>query len=331
MSSFSNNERALEGTVYRKSIQSYSVWTAGKTIQCTLSARAWKPEGARSPANPKTKGGIRAPSPADSIAVGDRVRLLDSEDGTGRIIEVLPRRSQISRRSPAPRPGAYAGEQVIVSNVDQAVPVFAATNPEPHWNMLDRYLVTAESFSVPAVVCITKLDLLDGPALETLEDVLEEYRQIGYPVVAVSSFTGAGLGQLRSMLAGKLSIFLGKSGVGKTSLLNAIQPGLGLRVNAVNPVTGKGRHTTTCPEMFALEQGGAIVDTPGEREFGLWNVAGRDLALFFPEMRPYVGRCKFGLDCTHAEEPGCAVRKAVTAGSISPRRYASYMRLLEEG
>ncbi len=276
----------------------------------------------------------RPAATVDPLAVGDVVRFLDGQDGTGRIVEILPRRSQLSRRSPVAMPGAHAFEQVLVSNVDQVVPVFAVADPEPHWNMLDRYLVTAESFHVPAVICVTKLDLFDDPARQearvNLYRVLEEYRQIGYPVIAVSSFTGAGLNEIRQALRGKISVFLGKSGVGKTSLLNAIQPGLGLRVSAVNQVTGKGRHTTTYLEMFGLDQGGAIVDTPGEREFGIWNVHSRELALFFPEMQPYVGKCKFGLGCSHSEEPGCAVRKAVTSGRVSPRRYASYQRLLEE-
>jgi ribosome biogenesis GTPase len=330
MSSSSNHERTLEGTVYKKNIQSYTVWSEGKSILCALSARFWKPERSAKVDKRKMDSGKPQSSLMDSIAVGDRVRILDSQDGTGRILEVLPRRSQLSRRSPVPTPGKHASEQVIVSNVDQVIPVFAAANPEPHWNMLDRYLVTAESFAVPAVICITKTDLLDAAAFAAQSSVWDEYRQIGYTVLAVSSFDGSGLDELRQALDGKISVFLGKSGVGKTSLLNAIQPGLGLRVNAVNQVTGKGRHTTTYQEMFRLERGGAIVDTPGEREFGLWNVDEQDLALFFPEMRPYLGKCRFGVDCRHDEEPGCAVRKAVTSGLISHRRYTSYMRLLEE-
>ena len=335
MSSLSNDEQTAEGTVYKKSIQSCTVWSGGRTVTCTLSPRLWKPDGA---AGHKWKRkSIHEPNsftPVDPVAVGDVVRFLDGQDGTGRIVEILPRHSQLSRRSPVAMPGAHAFEQVIVSNVDQVVPVFAVADPEPHWNMLDRYLVTAESFHVPAVICVTKMDLLDDlsrqEARDNLNRVLDEYRMIGYPVIAVSSFTGVGLDEIRLALHGKISVFLGKSGVGKTSLLNAIQSGLGLRVNPVNQVTGKGRHTTTYLEMFGLDQGGAIVDTPGEREFGIWNVHSHDLALFFPEMQPYVGKCKFGLGCRHAEEPGCAVRKAVTSGWVSPRRYASYQRLLEE-
>ena len=146
-------------------------------------------------------------------------------------------------------------------------------------------------------------------------------------MILTSAVTGEGLTRLEWALRGKVSVLVGKSGVGKTSLLNALQPGLGLRVGQVSRESGKGRHTTAHLEMFPLAIGGAVIDTPGMREFGLWVVDGDDLALRFPEMRPYVGRCKFGLDCQHDEEPGCALRKAVMAGEVSPRRYRSYMRL----
>jgi ribosome biogenesis GTPase len=210
------------------------------------------------------------------------------------------------------------------------VAVFAAARPTPKWNMLDRYLAAAESLDLPALICITKLDLVpDGD--EELYAALDEYRRIGYPVVLTSAFTGAGLDELRQALRGRLSVLAGKSGVGKTALLNALEPGLGLRVGAVGlGEVGKGRHTTTQVEMIPLSVGGDLVDTPGVREFGLWDVAEDDLALFFPEIRPFVGQCKFGLDCQHDEEPGCAIRKAVMAGKIGPRRYQSYMRLKQE-
>jgi ribosome biogenesis GTPase len=203
--------------------------------------------------------------------------------------------------------------------------------------MLDRYLVSAEAAGLPALVCITKLDLVQEPGGGADNDIAAEvdvYRRAGYPVVLVSARTGQGLDELRAALRGRISVFLGKSGVGKTSLLNALEPGLGLRVNAVSQVTGKGKHTTTHLEMFPLDLEGtgrteaAIVDTPGVREFGLWDVDETDLALFFPELRPYLGHCRFGLDCSHDEEPGCAVRKAVVGGEISPRRYQSYLRLM---
>lgn len=302
-----------EGVVYKKVSGSYTVYSSGRQLTCSLG----------SPLRGTT----------DPVAVGDRVQFHETQPGEGAIMAVLPRENRLARRGAVPMPGAHAHEQVIVANVGQVVPVFAAANPPPRWNMLDRYLVTAESLDLPSLICITKLDLAleDSQLEDDLRSAVEAYRRAGYRVLLVSAFTGEGVAEMKAALDGKISVFLGKSGVGKTSLLNAIQPGLGARVSAVSSGTlGKGRHTTTHMEMFPLESGGAVVDTPGVREFGLWDVDQDDLALFFPEMRPYIGQCKFGLDCRHDEEPGCAVRKAVMNGQVSPRRYQSYIKLREE-
>ena len=323
--------RTLQGIVIKKGNPQITVQVDGRVVICTFPRdnHLKMAETKRS----SRHGLDRNSAPGENIVVGDRVGLCEYAPGSGLVTAVLPRTSQFVRRSAAPMSGAYAGAQVIAANVDQVVPVFAAANPEPHWNMLDRYLVAAEAHGLPALICISKADLAGAPQEERragLDAELADYRRIGYPVVWVSAVTGAGLVELKAALAGRITLLLGKSGVGKTSLLNAIQPGLGLRVSAVNPVTGKGRHTTTAQEMFMLEGGGAIVDTPGEREFGLWDVDGRELDTCFPEMRPYLGRCRFGLGCQHDEEPGCAVRQAVMVGEISPRRYHSYLRLRED-
>ena len=334
------------GVVYKKTIGTYYIHIDGRVLPCSLSSRLRK-QLIYPTADPNslrhTVRDVKALEHVDPVAVGDVVRFVDAHDGTGLIVEVLPRRNKLTRRTAVPMPGARPFEQVIVSNIDQVVPVFAAAAPTPKWNMLDRYLVSAESLDLPSLICITKLDLVqaeDGSIDEELLEAMEEYCKIGYPVVLTSALTGYGLDELKQALWGRVSVFLGKSGVGKTALLNALQPGLGLRVKEVNPITGKGKHTTTHLEMFPLTfgnpgetgpgTGGAIVDTPGVREFGLWDVDEGDLALFFPEMRPFVGRCKFGLDCQHDDEPGCAIRKAVSSGQISPHRYQSYMRLKEE-
>jgi ribosome biogenesis GTPase len=252
---------------------------------------------------------------------------VEAGDGRGVIVEVLPRDSKLSR--PAPVPGQRVFEQVIVSNADLILPVFAVASPTPKWGLLDRYLVSAEAAEIPVLIVINKLDLAwKNPAFE---EEIEVYRHIGYPVLLVSAATGEGIAELKQALQGKQSVMVGKSGVGKTSLLNAIQPGLGLRVKTVGQgELGKGRHTTTYLEMFELEFGGALVDTPGIREFGIWNVAAEELAYLFPEMAEYVGHCKFGLSCRHDQEPGCAIRKAVMAEAISPYRYQSYMNLRRE-
>ncbi len=318
------------GVVYKKSTGIYYVHVAGRILPCELSNRLRK-QLVYPTADPSslrhTVRQVRSIEHIDPVAVGDQVRFVDAGGGRGLINEILPRRSKLNRRTAVPMPGAHGFEQVIVANVDQVIPVFAAANPAPAWHLLDRYLVSAESLGLPVLVCLNKIDLLkeDG-----LLETIEMYRHIGYPVLLASAVTGQGVDDLRTALQGRVSVFVGHSGVGKTSLLNALQPGLGQRIGAVSHGSGRGRHTTTSLEMFPLDCSGAVVDTPGIREFGLWDVEQDDLALFFPEMRPLVGTCKFGLDCLHNEEPGCAIRKAVTAGTISPYRYRSYLRLLEE-
>ncbi len=331
------------GVVYKKLAGACHVRTQGGTLLCSLAPRLYqdKPNAGR-----KT-GATRPANPGDPLAVGDLVRCIQTAENSGQVVEVLPRRSQIARRSAVPMPTAHAHEQVIAANIDQVVPVFAAADPAPKWNMLDRYLVSAEAANLPALICITKLDLAqaeDGEPQPELQEAVDEYRRAGYAVILTSAAQGTGIAELQQALAGRISVLMGKSGVGKTSLLNALQPGLGLRVQQVSQATGKGKHTTSHLEMFDLQgcasdgapcgapngaPNGAIIDTPGVREFGLWEIHD-DLALLFPEMRPYLGQCRFRLDCQHDEEPGCAVRKAVMDGQISPRRWQSYLHLKEE-
>jgi ribosome biogenesis GTPase len=309
------------GFVINRSIAQYTVQAGGRAVACTLAASL------RPAAGPRREP--RRAEPAESVAVGDVVRWVPAPGQAGVIVDVLPRRNQIARRSAVPMPGAHAHEQVIVANVDQVVPVFAAARPAPKWNLLDRYLTLAESLELPALVVLTKADLAEPDEAE-LAEALDEYRRLGYPVVVTSAVTGQGLDELRQALRGRVSVLLGKSGVGKTSLLNALEPDLGQRVAEVSAVTGKGRHTTSQARLFPLALGGALADTPGTREFGLWDLDPEALALLFPEMRPWVGQCRFGLDCRHDEEPGCAIRQAVMRGQISPRRYHSYLRLRAE-
>jgi ribosome biogenesis GTPase len=324
-----NDENDI-GVVFRKTLGHYTVHTRGREIHCVLSSLIHKqlifPTADPSSLRHAVQQ-VREIDHVDPVAIGDRVRYVDAGEGRGMIIEVLPRESKLSR--PAPVPGQRVFEQVIVSNADLILPVFSAANPGPKWGLLDRYLATAEAAGLPALIVINKLDLAwKNPELDA---DIEIYRRIGYPVLLVSAVTGEGVEELKQTLQGKLSVLIGKSGVGKTSLLNAIQPGLGLRVKTVgNGEVGKGRHTTTHLEMFELDFGGALVDTPGMREFGLWDITGEELADLFPEMAEYVGQCKFGLSCHHDREPGCAIRKAVTSGVVSPYRYQSYMRLRVE-
>ena len=264
----------------------------------------------------------------DPVAVGDQVAFTDAGDGSGHIIEVLPRRNELARL--APGSAIRRMQQVMVANVDQAVPMLAAAQPAPNWNLLDRYLVTAEAAGIPALICITKADLLRERERETLETRFALYRALGYTVLLTSAAAGTGIAALRAALQNRLSVFMGKSGVGKTSLLNAIEPELGLRVNAVREKDGRGRHTTTHLEAFALQQGGQVVDTPGMREFGLWGLDVHSLAACFPEMRPLLGTCRFGASCEHEAEPGCAIKAAVERGAMDAQRYANYRKLARE-
>ena len=335
------------GIVFRKTIGHYTVHANGRELDCTLSSLIHKNliYSTADPTSMRTRvQDVRAVEHVDPIAIGDRVRFvsfadaggnrgmtplasINSKETSGVITKVLPRLSTFSR--PAVATGQHTFEQVIAANADQIIPIFAVASPTPKWGLLDRYLVAAEAAGLPALIVITKLDLAwKNPEID--KD-LETYRQIGYPIQCVSSQTGEGIEELKSLLRGKMSVLVGKSGVGKTSLLNAIQPELGLRVKAVSDgELGKGRHTTTHYEMFPLDVGGMLLDTPGMREFGLWNIAPDELADFFPEMAGYIGQCKFGLSCQHDREPGCAIRKAVMSGHINPYRYKSYMNLRSE-
>jgi len=257
----------------------------------------------------------------DLIATGDRVLWQPIRPGSGVVEEVLPRETQLSRR----RPGQIEAEQVIVANPDQAVFIFSVTEPRPNLRMLDRLLVLAENNDLPAFVCANKIDLLEDEG--EAGELFGVYEEIGYPVLYTSAKTGQGIDALRQHLLGNLTVLSGPSGVGKTSLLNAVQPHLGLATQQISDATGKGRHTTVGVRLWPLEGGGYVADTPGLREAGLWDIEPEELAWHFVEFRPYLSDCRFST-CTHTHEPGCAVKTAVEAGEISELRYDSYQRML---
>jgi ribosome biogenesis GTPase / thiamine phosphate phosphatase len=262
----------------------------------------------------------------DLVATGDRVRWRHTRPGRGVIEEVLPRRTVLNRR----RPGQLEAEQVIVANPDQAVYIFSVQEPRPHLRLLDRLLVIAENSDLPALICANKIDLLDkdpSTATQLARSMFGLYEKIGYHVVYASAHTGTGVGRLGEALGNKLSVLCGPSGVGKSSLLNAIQPELGLATERTSQATGKGRHTTVTVRLWPLDGGGYVADTPGLREAGLWDIEAEELAWHFVEMRPYLAGCRFS-SCTHIHEPGCAVKEAVAVGAINPVRYDSYCRLV---
>jgi ribosome biogenesis GTPase len=254
----------------------------------------------------------------DIAALGDKVRVRELTDGSGVIEEVEERKRAIVRLDPRPQ-GEY--QQVLLANPNQAVFVFACAHPKPKLRMLDRYLVIAEKQQIPAVVIANKIDLVEDP-----KEIFGLYESIGYRVIYTSAKTGDGLEAFNEMLAGKVSALAGPSGVGKSSLLNAIQPGLGLEVNEVSTAMKKGRHTTVTRELFALEGGGYVADTPGWKSLALWDTEPEEIDAYFPELRELVAHCQFS-DCTHIHEPGCAVRSALEEGKIHPERYESYLRL----
>ncbi|MBN1286615.1 MAG: ribosome small subunit-dependent GTPase A [Anaerolineae bacterium] len=265
----------------------------------------------------------------DPCVIGDRVQIT-ALPGGGVIEEIYPRACVLSRATPAPAgrgSNPLDREQVIIANPDQVIFVFSVVQPAPNLRKLDRLLVAAEAEHIPSIViCANKVDLVDKEAARA---VFGLYEDIGYPVLYTSATQSLGIDALREQLTGKISALSGSSGVGKSSLLNAVQPGLGLAIKQVSAATTKGRHTTRHSEMFPLAGGGYVADTPGIRSVALWNIEPAELDGYFIEMRPYVGECRFA-DCTHIDTPGCAVAGARAAGAISEERFDSYLRLREE-
>lgn len=262
----------------------------------------------------------QGPMESDAVAVGDRVQVTLLEDGNAVIEGVEPRARVLSRSTP----GRQEIEQVLVANPDQVVVVFACADPDPNFRMLDRFLVVAEREDIPAVICANKIDLV---VPRSAKQEFGLYQDLGYPVLYTSAKTGRRIRRLRKILHQKLSVFAGPSGAGKTSLLNRIEPGLGLHTEEVRSI-GKGRHTTVVPELVPLKRGGYVADTPGLKAFALWDIEAEEVDAYFREIRPLVAQCEFS-DCTHIHEPGCAVIAAVERGEIALERYDSYLRIRE--
>ena len=258
------------------------------------------------------------------LAVGDDVQLERETRGDAlAIAEIHPRRSKLGRRAP----GGGHGERIVISNVDQVVVVFALVKPAPHPRMLDRFLVIAEANELAARIVINKVDLASESDAETQ---FADYWRAGYPVHLTSTKEGGrGLDALHDALQGKTSVLTGPSGVGKSSLMNALYPKLGLRVGEISESVNKGRHTTVGALLHPLPDGGFVADTPGLREIGMWGLDPTALDDCFPEFRPLTPLCRFA-DCTHTVEPNCAVLDALSRGEVSAARHDSYVRLREE-
>jgi ribosome biogenesis GTPase len=304
------NKTEQQGLVVKTQSGFFTVQTVNGLVTCQL--RGTLKQGSR-----KT----------ELCVIGDRVTVDVAADGTGAIKAIAPRERVLSRVEPSDYAGTSTErEQVIIANPEQAVFVYAAARPSPHVRMLDRLLVAAEKAEIPSIaIAVNKIDLDEKAAHE----VFSAYEKIGYHVLYVSAEQHIGIEALRTLLTGKLSVFTGPSGVGKSSLLNAVQPGLGRAVSHVSEKLTKGRHTTVTAELIPLDGGGFVADTPGVRSIAVWDVEPDELDAYFRDIQPYVAHCKFS-DCSHINEAGCAVRAAVEAGKISPQRYDSYLRLRQE-
>jgi ribosome small subunit-dependent GTPase A len=287
------------GTVLERDGSVYRVATPAGEIRAVLSGKAKRE--------------------AHKVVVGDVVRLEPEPGGAlHAIVGIEPRRTVLERRVPEGR-----GTRPIAANVDQVFVVTAATHPEPIPQLIDRLLVVAEANDIAAAVVVNKVDLAAG------SEIIERCRRAGYPVFPVSVVTGAGLAELVAALTGRTSIVTGPSGVGKSSILNAVQPGLQLRTGAVSARVRRGRHTTVAAVMLPLERGGYLVDTPGFSEVGVWDIDPASLDQCFADFKPFLGECRYG-DCRHQSEPGCRIREAVEQGAIAQDRWESYGALLAE-
>lgn len=253
------------------------------------------------------------------IAVGDKVKILTFGDNEGVIEELLPRRNKISR----PTKWGHIKERIMAANVDQIVAVLSVKQPALKSGLIDRILLVAEREGLKCVLCVNKIDLTYDPAVD---EVLEVYRKLKYSVVKTSAITGEGVDKLCDMVKNKFSVFIGQSGVGKSSILNELQPGLNLKVREISTYSNKGRHTTSSVVAVPCDFGGLIADTPGFRNFGLWGIEKEKMGFLVREFRRYADKCKFN-PCFHIHEPDCAVKDAHERGVISDMRYENYIRI----
>ncbi|HXZ05752.1 MAG TPA: ribosome small subunit-dependent GTPase A [Ktedonobacteraceae bacterium] len=256
------------------------------------------------------------------LSVGDYVKLRQLDENTGMIEEILPRQSALSRKDTGSTSKKII-QQTMLANLDQVVLVFATAQPEPHFGMLDRYLAICESAEIRPIICLNKVDL---PHAQRVDEAAELYSGLDYTVLWTSTKSGEGIEKLHSLLKDHTTLFSGPSGVGKSSLVNAIEPGMAIKTGLVSDVTGKGKHTTTGSQLYALSGGGWLADSAGIRALAAVNIALEDLAWCFVEFRPYLGECLYS-DCLHLDEEGCAIHEAVEDKVVDERRYTSYVRI----
>lgn len=257
------------------------------------------------------------------VAVGDQVNIeLEPEQGTGLITAIFPRKNYFIRRSI----NLSKQAQIIAANLDQAFLIVTLASPRTSFGFIDRFLVTAEAYNIPAVLVFNKLDLYSEDGLEILATCQTIYERIGYPCLSTSAIKGTHIDQIKDLLENKTTLITGHSGVGKSTLINTLIPGFGLKTGHISDWSDKGKHTTTFAEMFPLPFGGYLIDTPGIRELGVIDIEKEELGHFFPEIRQYMSACKFH-NCRHINEPGCAVLEALEQGNMELSRYESYLSI----
>lgn len=299
-------QRRTEGTVIRATGSWYEVAAEEGTIRCRIRGRL------------RLKG-VRSTNP---VVVGDRVAYEGADGEDAAIVEVLPRRNYVIRRAS----NLSKESHIIAANVDQALLMVTLRQPETPTEFVDRFLVTCEAYKVPVKILLSKIDLQDEAEAAAFHAV---YEDAGYEVIDLSTRCGVGVERVRDLLAGAVTLLSGNSGVGKSTLVQAIDPALDIRTGSLSESHGKGRHTTTFSTMYPLSAGGALIDTPGIKGFGLIDIEAEELSRYFPEMMRTAPDCRF-YNCTHTHEPGCAVREAVFGGRIAAARYESYLKMLDD-
>jgi len=302
--------RSMEGVVVKSKGLWYQVETSiGETFDCRL----------------KGKFKLKTTNITNPIAVGDRVLMMeDAGNAEAKIIyDILPRENYIIRLSPKKK----GHSQIIAANIDLAIILATQKSPRTSLGFIDRFLVTAEAFRIPAAIVINKRDLLNSKEIEALSEKLKEYENLHYQTLIISSFEGNDLLKLKQLLYQKTSLLSGHSGVGKSTLINQLIPGIKQKTAEISSFADKGVHTTTFAERFRVADQSFIIDTPGIKELGLAEIEQNELSHYFPELREFLGKCRFN-DCSHTHEPGCAMAVAYKQGKISQSRYESYLSML---